>query len=84
MEKGRAERFALSVEKYVPDAITSAIIMVIILFLFATSIGVPMSKTTDAFYRGLWMLLAFTMQMTLIITLSSVFGSSPVFRKIIE
>ena len=83
MEKGRAERFALSVEKYVPDAITSAIIMVIILFLFATSIGVPMSKTTDAFYRGLWMLLAFTMQMTLIITLSSVFGSSPVFRKII-
>ena len=83
MEKGRAERFALSVEKYVPDAITSAVIMVIILFLFASSIGVPVSKTTDAFYRGLWMLLAFTMQMTLIITLSSVFGSSPVFRKII-
>jgi short-chain fatty acids transporter len=83
MEKGRAERFALSVEKYVPDAITSAVIMVIILFLFATSIGVPASKTTDAFYRGLWMLLAFTMQMTLIITLSSVFGASPVFRKAI-
>jgi short-chain fatty acids transporter len=57
--------------------------MVIILFLFATSIGVPASKTTDAFYRGLWMLLAFTMQMTLIITLSAVFGSSPVFRKLI-
>ena len=51
MEKGRAERFALSVEKYVPDAITSAVIMVIILFLFATSIGVPVSKTTDAFYE---------------------------------
>ena len=82
-EKGRAERFALAAEKYVPDAITSAVIMVIILFLYAWSIGVPADKTTDAFYRGLWMLLAFTMQMTLIITLSAVFGQSPIFRKAI-
>jgi short-chain fatty acids transporter len=83
MEKGRAERFASSVEKIVPDAITSAVFMVIILFIFTTSIGVPISKTVDAYYRGLWLLLAFTMQMTLIITLSAVFGSSPVFRRAI-
>lgn len=83
MEKGRAERFALAVEKYIPDAITSAVFMVIILFIFTTSIGVPISKTVDAYYRGLWLLLAFTMQMTLIITLSAVFGSSPVFRRAI-
>jgi short-chain fatty acids transporter len=81
VEKGRAERFALSVEKYVPDAITSAVFMVVILFIFASLIGVPVSKTIDAYYRGLWLLLAFTMQMTLIITLSAVFGSSPIFRK---
>ncbi len=83
MDKGRAERFASSVEKFVPDAITSAVIMVAILFLFATSIGVPIGKTTEAYYKGFWMLLAFTMQMTLIITLSSVFGASPIFRKLI-
>ncbi len=80
-EKGRDERFAGSVEKYVPDAITSSVFMVIILFIFATLIGVPVSKTIDAYYKGLWMLLAFTMQMTLIITLAAVFGSSPVFRR---
>jgi len=80
-EKGRAERFALAVEKYIPDAITSAVFMVIILFIFTTSIGVPISKTTEAYYKGLWLLLSFTMQMTLIITLSAVFGSSPIFRR---
>jgi short-chain fatty acids transporter len=81
MEKGRAERFASSVEKIVPDAITSSVFMVVILFIFTILIGVPLSKTTDAYYRGLWLLLAFTMQMTLIITLSAVFGSSPIFRR---
>ncbi len=83
-EKGRAERFALTAEKYIPDAITSSVFMVIILFIFATSIGVPISQTIDAYYKGLWMLLAFTMQMTLIITLAAVFGSSPIFRRSIR
>ncbi len=52
MEKGRAERFALSVEKYVPDAITSAVFMVVILFIFASLIGIPVSKTIDAYSKG--------------------------------
>ncbi len=81
---GGAQRFAQTVEKYVPDAITSAVIMVLALFVFASFIGVPLSKTVDAYYRGFWMLLAFTMQMTLIITLSAVFGQSPVFRRAIR
>ncbi|MBM4328369.1 MAG: short-chain fatty acid transporter [Deltaproteobacteria bacterium] len=80
-EKGRVESFALSVEKYVPDAITSAVFMVVILFIFASLIGVPLSQTVDAYYKGLWMLLAFTMQMTLIITLAAVVGASPIFRR---
>lgn len=83
-ENGLAQRFALSVERYVPDAITSAVFMVIILFIFTALIGVPVSQTIDAYYKGLWMLLAFTMQMTLIITLSAVFGSSPIFRRLIR
>ena len=86
VEKGQLgimERFALAIEKYVPDAITSAVVMIIILFVFATGIGTPLEKTGAAYYKGFWMLLAFTMQMTLIITLSAVFGQSPFFRKII-
>ena len=34
----------------------------------------------DAYYRGLWMLLPFTMQMTLILVLSAVVSSTPLFR----
>lgn len=83
VKKGRMERFADAAEKVVPDAISSAVFMVLILFVFAVSIGVPVEKTGDAFYKGFWMLLAFTMQMTLIITLSSVFGQAPLFRKVI-
>ena len=81
--KGRMERFADAAERVVPDAISSAVFMVFILFVFALAIGVPVEKTGEAYYKGFWMLLAFTMQMTLIITLSAVFGQSPWFRKLI-
>jgi short-chain fatty acids transporter len=37
----------------------------------------------DAYYRGLWMLLPFTMQMTLILVLSLVLAATPTFRKVI-
>jgi short-chain fatty acids transporter len=82
-KKGRMERFADAAERLVPDAISSAVFMVLILFVFALSIGVPAEKAGEAYYKGFWMLLAFTMQMTLIITLSAVFGQAPLFRKII-
>jgi short-chain fatty acids transporter len=34
----------------------------------------------DAYYRGLWMLLQFTMQMTLILVLSLILGATPTFK----
>ncbi len=37
----------------------------------------------DAYYRGLWMLLPFTMQMTLILVLSSSLGASPLFKRLV-
>jgi short-chain fatty acids transporter len=37
----------------------------------------------DAYYQGLWMLLAFTMQVTLILVLGSALGSAPFFRRAI-
>lgn len=73
-------RFSRFMEGVVPDAITASILFLVVLFAIALAIGNPLSKTMDAYYKGLWMLLPFTMQMTLIITLSSVFGSTPIFR----
>ncbi|MFZ5632929.1 MAG: TIGR00366 family protein [Bacillota bacterium] len=81
--QSRLDRFARIAEGVVPDAITASIIFLVILFICALALGNSVQKTMDAYYKGLWMLLAFTMQMTLIITLSAVFGSTPLFRRII-
>jgi short-chain fatty acids transporter len=37
----------------------------------------------DAYYKGLWSLLAFTMQMTLILVLSLILGATPFFKQLI-
>lgn len=81
--QSRIDRFARFAEGIVPDAITASIIFLVILFICALAMGNTVQKTMEAYYKGLWMLLAFTMQMTLIITLASVFGSTPLFRRII-
>jgi short-chain fatty acids transporter len=67
-------------ERYVPDALTTAIILMVILAGLSLSLGNSVTETVDAYYRGLWMLLAFTMQMTLILTLSLVLAETPVFK----
>ena len=79
-----ADRFARVMGRIVPDAITAAIFLLAALFVAALVAGNSFSTTMDAWYRGLWMLLPFTMQMTLIIVLSSVVGQSTVFRKAIS
>jgi short-chain fatty acids transporter len=81
MDKSWLDRFAQVMGRYVPDAITASVILLALLFLLSLSLGNPLTKTMEAYYQGLWMLLPFTMQMTLIITLSSVLGSTPFFRK---
>jgi short-chain fatty acids transporter len=70
-------------ERLVPDAITTAIMLGVILFLLSLGLGASVSVTMDAYYRGLWMLLAFTMQMTLILVLSLILGATPVFRRLV-
>lgn len=78
-----ADRFARVMGRIVPDAITAAIFLLAVLFVAALVVGNSFSTTMDAWYRGLWMLLPFTMQMTLIIVLSSVVGQSTVFKRIV-
>ncbi|PYT06954.1 MAG: hypothetical protein DMF60_08135 [Acidobacteria bacterium] len=61
--------------RFVPDAITASVILLFILAGMSLTMGNSAGKTLDAHYQGLWMLLPFTMQMTLIIVLSSALSS---------
>jgi short-chain fatty acids transporter len=81
MNKNWLDRFAQVMGRFVPDAITACVILLVLLFAAALALGNSLSKTMEAYYQGLWMLLPFTMQMTLIITLSSVLASTPLFRR---
>lgn len=83
IQESWADRFARVMGRIVPDAITAAIFLLVALFGASLAVGNSFSTTMDAWYRGLWMLLPFTMQMTLIITLSSVVGQSPLFRRMV-
>jgi len=76
----KLEMFAQVMGRFVPDAITASVILLLILTGMALATGNSAGKTLDAYYQGLWMLLPFTMQMTLIIVLSSVLGATPFFR----
>ena len=80
---GWLDRFAQVMGRFVPDAITASIIFMLVLAVMALVLGNSPTKILDAYSQGLWSLLAFTMQMTLIITLSSVLGATPLFRKMI-
>ena len=75
--------FARWMERLVPDAVTTSILLMLILVATALGLGHPLGETVDAYYRGLWMLLAFTMQMTLILVLALVIAATPFFRRII-
>jgi short-chain fatty acids transporter len=74
------DRFATLMERVVPDALTTAIMLMVVVFVLALGVGGSLESTFDAYYRGLWSLLAFTMQMTLILVLSLILGATPFFR----
>ncbi|MEX1993667.1 MAG: TIGR00366 family protein [Steroidobacteraceae bacterium] len=76
-------RFTEAVGDQVPDATAMAVLLLVALAVAALGLGNGVEATTDAFYRGLWMLLAFSMQMTLLLVLSSVLSATPFFRTIV-
>jgi short-chain fatty acids transporter len=76
-------RYSRVMARIVPDAISTVAIMVVILFVVAWALGNTFTTTLDAWYRGLWMLLPFTMQMTLVLLLGCVLASTPLFRKLV-
>ena len=69
------------IARFVPDAVTASVILTFTMVALALALGNPVSRILDAYHQGLWMLLQFTMQMTLIIVLSAALASTPVFRR---
>ncbi len=82
-QDGWLNRYSRFMARIVPDAISTAVFMLVVLAIIAVALGNPVTATIDAWYRGLWMLLPFTMQMTLILVLGCVLAASPIFREII-
>src|SRR5215216_6844913 len=82
-QDGWLARYSRLMARVVPDAISTAVFMLVVLFIIAVAIGNSLTATIDAWYRGLWMLLPFTMQMTLVLILGSVLAATPLFRKVI-
>lgn len=83
-ERSRLERFADGVVQFVPDALTSSIILLIMLAVMAWLFGATPVQIVDSYYRGFWSLLPFTAQMTLIIVLGSALAATPFFQTLIS
>jgi short-chain fatty acids transporter len=79
----RISRFAQTVGSIVPDATSAAVILMLVVAGAALAFGNTPGAIADAYYRGLWMLLPFTMQMTLILVLSAVVTGTPFFRRLV-
>jgi short-chain fatty acids transporter len=79
----RISRFAQVVGTLVPDATSAAVILMLVVAGAALALGSTPGAIVDAYYRGLWMLLPFTMQMTLILVLSAVVSATPLFRRVV-
>jgi short-chain fatty acids transporter len=77
------DRLARAMERVVPDAITTSILLLVFMFALSLFVGADVGVAMDAYYRGLWNLLTFTMQMTLILVLSLILGATPAFRNVI-
>ncbi len=80
----RLTRFADRIGRFIPDAMTTSIALLALVAITALAMGTTALDTMAAYHRGLWMLLPFTMQMTLILVLSSSLGASTVFKRIIR
>lgn len=67
-------------ERLVPDAVTTSGLLLVVIGLVAAGTGATAVGIVEAYYKGLWMLLQFTMQMTLVLLLSLMLASAPVVR----
>src|SRR5260370_18723663 len=69
--------------RWVPDATTAGVVLTFLTLAIAVALGNSLGQVMDAYHQGLWMLLSFTMQMTLILVLSLALAATPLFRRAI-
>ena len=80
----RLFRMAQVIGNWIPDAMTMAILLMVVLAIAALLFGDPPLQVMDAYYEGLWMLLPFTMQMSLILVLGSTLASTRFFGRLVH
>jgi len=73
----RLERFSHALGNLVPDATSAPVVLLALVVCAALATGNAPSAIAGAYHRGLWMLLPFTMQVTLILVLSAVVSATP-------
>jgi short-chain fatty acids transporter len=75
--------FTAFAERWLPDAFVFALAATVIVFVAGLAIGTAPLELVDAWGRGLWQLLGFTMQMSLVIVTGYVVATArPVYRVI--
>jgi short-chain fatty acids transporter len=70
------------VERFLPDPYIFAIILTFVVFLVAmiTTQSGPLT-IVEAWYGGFWSLLAFSMQMAMILVTGTILATAPLFKK---
>lgn len=82
--RDRLGSFARAAGAFVPDATTMAVLMLLALLAAAALAGGGPGVAIEAFYKGLWMLLPFSMQVMLMLVLSAMLAATPWFRRAVE
>ena len=72
------------VQKFLPDAFIFCIILTIVVFVAAMPVtGMNPIEIANAWGNGIWSLLAFSMQMALVLVLGTAFANAPAIKKLI-
>ncbi|MBW1683001.1 MAG: short-chain fatty acid transporter [Deltaproteobacteria bacterium] len=79
------EFFAEKVRRWLPDSFSFAIILTFVAMLMAVVITrTSASDLMVSWYKGFWIFLGFSMQMSLIVVLGYAVGTSPVFTRFFD
>lgn len=72
------------VQRFLPDAFVFCIILTIVVFIAAMPVaGMNSIEVANAWGSGVWGLLAFSMQMALVLVLGSALANAPAIKKLI-
>lgn len=70
-------------ERYLPDAYIFVILLTLVVFVLGSITNKAPMNVINFFGEGFWSLMAFTMQMTMVLLCGSVMAKSPFFKKIL-